>query len=116
MPLPVTATTVELLPLPREKRGKVLGLVESSAYETCETVLQPGDRLLLYTDGIYEVFEGEKEFGINGLTATLRQNLALPTPELLEKVLQTARAFAICDEFEDDVCLLAIDITSGKKD
>ena len=107
--------SVEPLPLPREKRGKVLGLVASSAYETCETALQPGDRILLYTDGIFEIFQGEKEFGINGLTATLRQNLALPTPELLEKVLQTARAFAVSDEFEDDVCLLAIDMTGGKK-
>ena len=107
--------SVEPLPLPREKRGKVLGLVESSAYETCETSLQPGDRLLLYTDGIYEIFEGEKEFGIGGLMTTIRQNLALPTPEVLEKVLQAARAFAVCDEFEDDVCLLAVDTASGKK-
>lgn len=107
--------SVEPLPLPREKRGKVLGLVASSAYETCETALQPGDRLLLYTDGIFEIFQGEKEFGINGLTATLRQNLTLPTPELLEKVLQTARAFAFSDEFEDDVCLLSIDTADGKK-
>ncbi|HTR42738.1 MAG TPA: SpoIIE family protein phosphatase [Pseudomonadales bacterium] len=107
--------SVEPLPLPREKRGKVLGLVASSHYETGEAALQPGDKLLLYTDGIFEIFEGDKEFGINGLTATLRQNLALPTPQLLDKVLQTARAFSRSNEFEDDVCLLAIDTAEGKK-
>jgi serine phosphatase RsbU (regulator of sigma subunit) len=107
--------SVELLPLPREKRGKVLGLVAATAYNTSETSLQPGDRLLLYTDGVYEIFSGEKEFGISGVAAALRQNLALPTPQLLDKVLQSARTFGAAPDFEDDVCLLAIDTTGGKQ-
>ena len=106
--------SVELLPMPREKRGRVLGLVASSTYETCETTVQPGDRLLLYTDGIYEIFAGEKEFGMNGLTSALRQNLSAPTPQLLDKLLQSARAFSRSENFEDDVCLLAIE-TRGEK-
>ena len=107
--------SVEPLPLARDKRGKVLGLVAASAYETSEATLQPGDRLLLYTDGIFEIFCDDKEFGMGGLTSALRQNLALPTPQLLDKILETARAFCGCDEFEDDVCLLAIDTACGKK-
>jgi phosphoserine phosphatase RsbU/P len=103
------------LPLLPEKRGKVLGLVAASKYETSETTLQPGDRLLLYTDGIYEIFQDDKEFGISGLTSALRQNLPLPTAQLLDKVLQSARAFGRSDDFEDDVCLLALDTTGGKK-
>jgi serine phosphatase RsbU (regulator of sigma subunit) len=107
--------SVEPLPLLPEKRGKVLGLIAASKYETSETTLQPGDRLLLYTDGIFEIFQDDKEFGISGLTSALRQNLALPTPQLLDKVLQSARAFGRSDDFEDDVCLLALDTTGGKK-
>jgi phosphoserine phosphatase RsbU/P len=108
-------SSVELLPLSREKCGKVLGLVASSSYDTGETALQPGDRLLLYTDGIYEIFAGEKEFGINGLASVLRQNLSLPAPQLLDKALQSARAFSGSDAFEDDVCLLAIEIAANAK-
>jgi len=108
-------SAVEPLPLSREKRGKVLGLVPSSTYDTGEAALQPGDRLLLYTDGIYEIFSGDKEFGINGLTSVLRQNLPQPTPQLLDEVLQTARAFSGSEVFEDDVCLLAIDIADNAK-
>jgi sigma-B regulation protein RsbU (phosphoserine phosphatase) len=108
-------SSVELLPLSREKRGKVLGLVASSAYDTGEATLQPGDRLMLYTDGIYEIFAGEKEFGISGLSTVLRQNLPLPTPQLLDKALQTARVFSGSDVFEDDVCLLAIEIADNVK-
>lgn len=108
-------SSVELLPLPREKRGKVLGLVASSAYETCEITLHAEDRLVLYTDGIYEIFSGEKEFGMSGFMATLRQNLALPTSQLLDSVLESARAFGVTKDFEDDVCLLAINVRDNKK-
>lgn len=101
--------SVELLSLPREKRGKVMGLTASSVYETCETALEPGDRLLLYTDGIYEVFRGSEEFGVNGVMAALRRNFTSPTPQLLDQIVRAARAFAESDHFEDDVCLLAVD-------
>jgi phosphoserine phosphatase RsbU/P len=107
--------TVEQLPLPKETRGKVLGLAASSAYETNEVALQPGDRLLLYTDGIYEIFADEKEFGINGVAAVLRENFSLPTPRLLDQLVESAHAFGASREFEDDVCLLAIDIAEGTK-
>jgi sigma-B regulation protein RsbU (phosphoserine phosphatase) len=99
----------ELMCVPREKNGKVLGLVASASYQTCETALAPGDRLLLYTDGIYEIFAGEKEYGLAGFTATIRQHFALPTPQLLDRILESALAFSGAKQFEDDVCLLAIE-------
>ncbi len=108
-------SSVELLSIPSEKRGKVLGLVASSAYSTCETTLQAGDRLLLYTDGIFEIFCGEKEFGVAGFMNALQQNFTLSTPQLLDRALQSARTFCSSNEFEDDVCLLAIEVTDNKK-
>jgi len=105
---------VEPMSLPKEKRGKVLGLFEQSVYHTCEAMLQPGDVLLLFTDGVYEVFQGEKEFGLEGFMAAVRQDLALPVPQLLDRVLDTARAFGAMQNFEDDVCLLAIETSSDK--
>ena len=102
---------VELMCVPRERHGKVLGLIKSSAYQTCEAILQPGDRLLLYTDGIYEIFAGEKEFGLAGFSGALRQHFALPTPQLLDRVLESALAFSGAKQFEDDVCLLAVEAT-----
>jgi serine phosphatase RsbU (regulator of sigma subunit) len=102
--------SVAHLPLPREKRGRVLGLVEQSAYETVETTLQPGDRLLLYTDGIYEIFNGDKEFGMDSFIAAARRDLTMQTPHILDGILETARAFTGVQDFEDDVCLLAVDV------
>jgi len=103
-------SSVEMLP--QGKRGKVLGLVEQSAYPTSEYTLHSGDRLLLYTDGIFEVFNGDREFGMEGLTSTLRRHLALETPELMDKLLETALSFGVMPEFDDDVCLLAVEAGS----
>ena len=102
---------VELMCVPRERHGKALGLIASSSYQTCEGILEPGDRLLLYTDGIYEVFAGEKEFGMDGFSAALRQHFTLPASQLLDAVLESALAFSGTKQFEDDVCLLAVEIT-----
>jgi serine phosphatase RsbU (regulator of sigma subunit) len=104
------------LALPKDKRGKVLGLMETATYQTGETTLEPGDRLLLYTDGIYEVFSGDKEFGMDGLLATLQRHTELAAPGMLDRLLDAARAFGDSQEFEDDVCLLAIDIAPDKTD
>ncbi len=73
--------------LPLGKRGKVLGLVEQSTYPTSEFALRPGDCLLLYTDGIYEVFNGDREFGMEGMTNTLRRHLSLQVPEMMDRLL-----------------------------
>jgi len=105
---------VEPMSFPKAKRGKVLGLFEQSVYHTCEAALQSGEVLLLFTDGVYEIFQGEKEFGLEGFMAAVRQNSALPVPELLDRTLDTARAFGAMQNFEDDVCLLAIETISDK--
>jgi serine phosphatase RsbU (regulator of sigma subunit) len=63
--------------LPKDKRGKVLGLVESATYQTGQINLQPADRLLLYTDGIYEVFAGNQEFGMDGFMRAKADRLGI---------------------------------------
>ena len=102
------------LALPKDKRGAVLGLVESASYQTGEASLEAGDRLLLYTDGIYEVFAGDKEFGMEGFMAALHEHASLSASDLMDRLLETARAFGDSKEFEDDVCLLSVDIAPGK--
>jgi phosphoserine phosphatase RsbU/P len=106
--------SVEPLPVPREKCGKVLGLIASASYQTCEATLAPGDKLLLYTDGIYEIFAGEKEFGLAGFRSAILGHFALPTPQLLDGVLESALAFSGSKQFEDDVCLLGVEVAAKK--
>ena len=43
--------------------GTPVGLIPFSTYEAETYALEPGARLLVYTDGLTEVFRGEEEFG-----------------------------------------------------
>ena len=44
------------------------------------------------------------------MPACLLENLARPLPELLGKIVGDARSFSGGREFEDDLCLLAVEI------
>ena len=105
--------TINPLALAKDKRGKVLGLMESSRYQAGEASLGAGDRLLLFTDGIYEIFAGDKEFGMEGFSNAARRHAALPLSPFLDQLLAEALAFGSAQEFEDDVCMLAVDVVSA---
>lgn len=52
--------------------GLPLGITDDYRVETSRLVLEPGDTLVLYTDGITEAFDRHREqFGIAGLDASL---------------------------------------------
>jgi serine phosphatase RsbU (regulator of sigma subunit) len=50
--------------------GPPLGMLPGCCYQSEHVTLAPGGRLLLYTDGLTEVFRGEEEFGEERLFAT----------------------------------------------
>jgi serine phosphatase RsbU (regulator of sigma subunit) len=55
-----------------EASGTPLGMLPGSRYAIERVPIAPGARLLLYTDGLTEVFRGEEEFGQERLMDTFR--------------------------------------------
>jgi phosphoserine phosphatase RsbU/P len=96
-----------------EETGPALGLVPEVEFQVCTGRLAPGDALLLYTDGIYEVEnEAGEEFGRRRLQQEVAGMLPLPSGELLDRLLLTVRQFHLGGTLQalpDDVCLLAVD-------
>jgi sigma-B regulation protein RsbU (phosphoserine phosphatase) len=92
-------------------RGAALGLSDRSEYNTRTFALDPHDVLFLYTDGLYEV-EGEAgDFYDTGRLSKLVSTLVdHPMESLIAGVLQEVRAFKKNAPFEDDVCMLAVEI------
>ena len=73
--------------------------------------LEPGDWVLLFTDGIEEAANNAGvEFGVPGLTAALQVNLGRPAGEVLDEVLAEVARFADGASFADDVCLVAAEL------
>jgi len=72
---------------------------------------QPGDRLYLYTDGIFEITNREgTEFGEARLREVLESASTEPLARSLERARDSARAWLDDRPFEDDVSLMAVEI------
>jgi sigma-B regulation protein RsbU (phosphoserine phosphatase) len=84
--------------------GLPVGLIGDAGYDRVETVLHPGDRLFLMSDGVTECPSPEGvELGDAGLRAFLIRNRALGDSAMLEALIWDLAAYAGTDEFPDDV-------------
>jgi len=104
------AGTVEPLANNSGRSQPALGLFEDPPYTTSETVLAPGDFLMLFTDGLYEV-QGQNEelYSQERLTLDVKNFIARPSSDLFDGLIEVVRAFALNGEFDDDVCLVGLD-------
>ncbi len=88
--------------------GPVLGAFLQAQYEQGEIEARPGDRLLLFTDGISECSNANgEEFGEQRLAALAAEKRALPAGELQTEVMR-AVALHGGGHFQDDATLIAI--------
>jgi sigma-B regulation protein RsbU (phosphoserine phosphatase) len=86
--------------------GTVLGVFADSAYEQGEFAIAPGDRLILYTDGITEGRNpAGEEFGEERLSETASRHRALPAEEMLAAMLREIETFN-AGVYEDDATLI----------
>jgi hypothetical protein len=95
---------VELVPTP----GTWLGAMRDVRRHTVDTelTLEPGDIVLLYTDGVTEARAASGEqFGLERLSALLENSSDLPMQAVIERVYQAVVSHA--RELDDDVTLLA---------
>jgi sigma-B regulation protein RsbU (phosphoserine phosphatase) len=90
--------------------GPVLGVIPGADYQTAERGLEPGDLVLLYTDGVTETkdLDGE-EFGSGRLAEFLLSVHGAEPPRILESLVQELTRFRGPDEpREDDMTLVLI--------
>lgn len=74
-----------------------------------EIVLEPGDLLLLYSDGITEAMAPEGEqFGLERICATVRKYAGLPTGKIVAKFMKDVCNFMGDSEIQDDISLVVI--------
>ena len=110
-PLIIRRATGQVEPLVNAsgRSQPALGLFEDPPYTTSEAKLTPGDFLMLFTDGLYEV-QGEHEelYSQQRLMLDVKNLLARPPGVLFDELLAVIRAFALNGEFDDDVCLVGV--------
>ncbi len=106
------SATAEMLTFPPGSSGPVLGLLEDSAYRTAEIALSPGEMVLLYTDGVFEVpNDTDEEYGQERLVEAVRARAQVPANQIFDELLDEIRQYSATKEFADDVCLVAAEFT-----
>jgi len=87
--------------------GPAIGLMERFSIHTEEVVMEPGDTLLLYTDGITEAANHQGMlWGEDRLADIIRQNVDLSAEQLIQKILKSLKEYTDGIPFVDDVTLV----------
>ena len=89
--------------------GLILGFLEDPVYQSETIPMEPGDLLLIYSDGITEARNGiEEEFGSNRLIDILKAHSDLPCEQLLNIIIDEVEQFSGGVEQADDMTLTAL--------
>ena len=88
--------------------GAVLGILPVQKFAIGTAQLAPGDRVVLFTDGVTESCdEGGDEFGEARLLQLLQEHRAASASQLLERILDTVCEFSR-GHWQDDATLLVL--------
>jgi serine phosphatase RsbU (regulator of sigma subunit)/pSer/pThr/pTyr-binding forkhead associated (FHA) protein len=106
-PLIYRKTTQKLEPMmPREGTGLPLGVMEGLTYPTHQVVLEPGDTVLLFSDGITEAMDKSNNLiDLKAIESALAGG-PLPPQALGERIVQNVKRFAQGQPQHDDMTLI----------
>jgi sigma-B regulation protein RsbU (phosphoserine phosphatase) len=92
----------------------VLGLTADAAYTTAEVNLSPGDLVMLFTDGLFEVEGRQNELYSQALLiAGVQRRVQQPAAKLFDELLAEIKGFSADNSFADDVCLVGIEFAGA---
>ncbi|WP_374643225.1 SpoIIE family protein phosphatase [Tabrizicola sp.] len=91
--------------------GMPIGLIDGADYDQITVAIDPGDRLVLVSDGFTECpLPVGTDFGEDGLVESLQGSAHLTGLDLLEAMVWDLTAKAGTDSFPDDVSGIVLDV------
>ncbi len=93
-----------------------LGILEDVDYQVTQLELTPGDKVILYTDGIVEAMnEKEEMFGFERLQDVVQEARSMSADSLLQEILDKVNEFAGAAAQHDDLTVIVINTVGWKK-
>jgi sigma-B regulation protein RsbU (phosphoserine phosphatase) len=90
-------------------RGLMVGMFDEAEYDVSDRILEPGDTVLVYTDGVTEAANASGElFGRKRLMSTLRDFHPATAAGAVERVITDVGFFTGEAPRADDVTVLAV--------
>ena len=93
-----------------EPHGPIFsGVIDHEHYRELETVLGPGDMLVIYTDGVVEIMnERQEEFGVQRMMDILKIYHGKRAGEIIDEVMRATEVFAGTERSDDDFTLVVV--------
>jgi PAS domain S-box-containing protein len=109
-PPPVRISATQARPCPLA-RGLPIGVLPDFEYQERTVQLEPGDRLLLYTDGAFEAIdENDQEMGEQQMLDGLVELHGMPPDASLAEAIRRIEGWCPGGQPQDDVTLLSVDV------
>ena len=92
-----------------EEGGLILGVFEEVTYDQGQVTLDPGDVIVVFSDGVSEALSAEnEEFGEARLQGLLDHDFAVEPEVMLDRVLEAVRVFTRGAVQNDDVTAMVV--------
>ncbi|ABN51819.1 MAG TPA: fused response regulator/phosphatase [Hungateiclostridium thermocellum] len=103
--------------VPLESTGPILGVFEDSTYKCAVNQLEPGDKVLLFTDGIIESpsdssdesSDGNQIFGYENMVKVLESCKNEPISTTIDKIMKAVKDFS-GNRCTDDMTILGVEV------
>ncbi|MGI8905637.1 MAG: PP2C family protein-serine/threonine phosphatase [Candidatus Sumerlaeaceae bacterium] len=94
-----------------ELTGMALGIIREATYLNVERALSPGDRIVLFTDGVFEAHNDEfEQFGMERLLEVVEQFADNENSTLPGEILLEVNRFIGTTPLADDICIVEIEV------
>ena len=101
----------------KDKHGFVIGGIDGAKYKEYDIMLEPGSKLFIYTDGVPEATNSEKElFGMDRMVDALNKASNASPKGILEAVRGSVNEFVKDAEQFDDLTMLCVEYRGNKKE
>jgi serine phosphatase RsbU (regulator of sigma subunit)/pSer/pThr/pTyr-binding forkhead associated (FHA) protein len=99
--------------MPKATVGLPLGMMEGCVYDSCQVVLQPGDNLILFSDGVTDALDVRNhQFSMKGVQRVIQEAGSVPAPVLGERLAKAVELHATNRDPHDDVTLVCLGRTA----
>ncbi len=99
--------------LPKSTAGLPLGMIEGCPYDSIQLQLQPGDNLLLFSDGVPDALDARNSpFSMTGVQRVVQETGAVSASVLGERIIKSVAQHASNRDPNDDITLVCLGRTT----
>ncbi|MCB1142123.1 MAG: serine/threonine-protein phosphatase [Leptospiraceae bacterium] len=103
---------VKVLP----KTGRILGMMENSKFNESVFKFNPGDKILLFTDGLYEEFNNEnEEYGDRRVINIIEKQASKSVSSIMNTLISQLNEFVGKEQIQDDITVIGIEYSEEIK-